>query len=125
MLSVQMTGWPVVTVCFRGAASDQDVERWLHDLSDLLHRRQWFSIVVQANPSSQFSPAARKSFGIWFKQHKPALQQFCRGVARVVSSKEQGGRVVSDNMKKAMPFPMVAVYSDAEGLKWADERLID
>ncbi|MCW7555150.1 hypothetical protein NX722_21485 [Endozoicomonas gorgoniicola] len=120
MSSIQMTGWPMVSVRFKRHASDQDVQQWLNELSAYLDKRQPFSMVIEANPESRFSPEARRDFGLWFKENRVLLGSYCCGVARVVSSAREGDRVVSENMKKAMPFPMVAMTSSDEARKWAE-----
>ncbi|MGI9277188.1 MAG: hypothetical protein ACR2PT_20370 [Endozoicomonas sp.] len=119
MPSIQMIGWPVVTVSFRRPATDQDVQQWLAELTVLLEKQQPFSMVVEARPDSRFSPEARKTFGLWFKDYRALLGDYCCGVARIVESAEEGERVVSDNMKKAMPFPMMAMTESDQARDWA------
>ncbi|MGI9280128.1 MAG: hypothetical protein ACR2PX_10945 [Endozoicomonas sp.] len=123
MTSIQMVGWPIVTVSFNRPASDDDANQWLLDLSELLAREQPFSLIIQAKPNSEFSPEARKNLGLWFKENRENLGECCLGIARVVISEEEGDRVVSDNMQKAMPFPMVACLDFDKARDWAIERL--
>ncbi|UYM17867.1 hypothetical protein [Endozoicomonas euniceicola] len=120
MPSIQMTGWPMVSVRFKRHASDQDVQQWLSELSAYLDKRQPFSMVIEAKPESRFSPEARKNFGLWFKENRVLLGRYCCGVARIVGSATEGERMVSENMKKAMPFPMVAMADCNEARKWAE-----
>ncbi|WP_067518669.1 hypothetical protein [Endozoicomonas ascidiicola] len=123
MSAIDMMGWPVVVVCFNYPATDQDAEKWLNDLSDILAKEAPFSMVIQARPNSEFSPFARKMLGLWFKENRLKLQDHCRGIARHVQSLEEGERVVSDNMQKAMPFPMKAFMDWQLARDWALERL--
>ncbi|WP_422410426.1 MULTISPECIES: hypothetical protein [unclassified Endozoicomonas] len=122
MNSIQMVGWPIVTVSFNRPACDDDARQWLVDLSELLAREQPFSLIIQAKPNSEFSPEARRELGLWFKENRIKLGAFCRGIARVVLSEQEGDRVVSDNMKKAMPFPMVSCLDFDQARDWAIER---
>ena len=123
MSAIDMMGWPVVIVSFNYPATDQDAEIWLHNLSVLLTKKQAFTMVIQAKPSSEFSPEARKQLGLWFKDNRQRLGDYCRGVARQVQSSEEGERVVSPNMQKAMPFPMKAFLEWEQARDWALERL--
>lgn len=122
MKSIQMVGWPIVTVSFNRPASDDDARQWLLDLSELLLKEQSFSLIIQAKPNSEFSPEARRQMGLWFKENRKKLGAFCCGIARIVLSEEEGDRVVSDNMKKAMPFPMVSCLDFSQARDWAIER---
>ncbi|WP_153301523.1 hypothetical protein [Endozoicomonas arenosclerae] len=122
MTSIQMVGWPIVTVSFNRPASDEDAGQWLNNLSELLGREQSFSLIIQAKPNSEFSPEARRQLGLWFKENRDLLGEHCCGVARVVLSEEEGERVVSDNMKKAMPFPMISCLDFNKAREWAIEQ---
>ncbi len=119
MTSIQMMGWPVVTVSFNRPASVADANQWFTDLSELLTRQQPFSMIIQVSPQSQFSASSRRQFGLWFKGHRGRLGVYCRGVVRVVRTEAEGERVVSDKMKQAMPFPMAACLEFDQARKWA------
>ncbi len=123
MDAITITGWPVVEVDFLSPASDAQVQAWLQSMNDLLSRQERFIVVVNARPNSQFSPEGRKAFGLWFKQEREAMAEYCAGVVRVVESAEQGERIVSPAMQQAMPFPMVAMLSADEARQWAGLRL--
>lgn len=123
MHPIQMTGWPIVTIQFVRAASDEDVSSWLSTLSDYLSREEAFCLILEANPESRFSPEGRKQLGKWFKSHKTPLHQFCKGVVRLVDSVDRGERLVSKNMKASMPFPMIATLSPEEAKSWTKIQL--
>ena len=125
MSAIQMLGWPVVSVSFNYPATDQDALVWMQELSALLEKKQRFTLIMQAKPNSELSPAARKQLGLWFKDSRQQLAAYCCGVVRLVHSKEEGDRVVSDKMQKAMPFPMKAVLDWSEARDWAVAQLND
>ncbi|MBO9480379.1 MULTISPECIES: hypothetical protein [Gammaproteobacteria] len=125
MSAIQMMGWPMVTIRFNAPATDQDARDWLHELSGLLDRKEPFSMVIHAQPNSEFSPVARKLLGLWFKEKRELLGLYCTGVARLVGSEQEGDRVVSKNMQSAMPFPMKACLDWSEAKDWAMTRIQD
>jgi len=120
---IQMMGWPIVSLHFNRKATDLDADEWLHDLSVLLAKKKPFTMIVQARPDSQLSPASRKAMGLWFRQHRNGMERYCKGVVRLVVSDSEGERVVSHNMKKAMPFPMVALTDYDQARDWAIRHL--
>ena len=123
MSAIDMIGWPVVAVSFNHPATDEEAEAWLQKLTKLLEKEKPFSMVIQAKPNSEFSAEARKQLGLWFKDNRQQLGRYCRGVARHVRSSEEGERVVSPNMQKAMPFPMQAFLNWDDAKDWALEGL--
>ncbi|MGO0309521.1 hypothetical protein ACTL6P_23570 [Endozoicomonas acroporae] len=125
MSAIQMMGWPMVTIRFNAPATDQDAQDWLHELSGLLDRKEPFSMVIHAQPNSEFSPIARKLLGLWFKEKRQLLGLYCSGVARLVGSEQEGDRVVSKNMQSAMPFPMKACLDWSEARDWAMTQIQD
>ncbi|MRI33037.1 hypothetical protein EOPP23_08580 [Endozoicomonas sp. OPT23] len=120
---VEMKGWPLVTIKFNSPASDAEARQWFADMSAMLARKEPFVMVMEAQPDSQFSPEARKEMSIWFKGNRSLLGEYCLGTARIVESEEHGQRVVSDNMQKAMPFPMKAFLSRTDAIKWSEDKL--
>ena len=123
MQAIEMKGWPLVTISFNSPASDDQARQWFAGMSAALDKKQPFSIIMSAQPDSQFSPEARKEMGLWFKENRSNLGEHCCGIARVVDSVEHGNRVVSDNMKKAMPVPMKAFLSQEDAERWAEDQL--
>ncbi|CAM3851226.1 hypothetical protein [Parendozoicomonas haliclonae] len=121
--AIQMRGWPQVELEFVRQASDDEALQWLEDMNGLLARKQPFVMLIHARPNSQFSPEARKALGLWFKEQRANLGQYCLGVARLVDNVEQGQRVVGEKMQAAMPFPMMAVTSVHAANHWLRQQL--
>ena len=123
--SIRMEGWPQVELEFVKPATEQEAQQWLADMDALLEKKQPFAMLIHARPNSHFSPESRKAMGLWFKEQRANLGQYCRGVARLVDSVEHGERVVSERMKSAMSFPMVATTDVEQATQWLAEKLRD
>ncbi|WP_281646448.1 hypothetical protein [Parendozoicomonas sp. Alg238-R29] len=122
--SIRMEGWPHVELEFVKQASDAEAQQWLDNMNALLEKKQSFVMLIHARPNSHFSPEARKAMGLWFKEQRESLGIYCAGVARLVDSVEHGERVVSERMKAAMPFPMMATIDRDKANQWMSERLV-
>lgn len=106
-MNPEIDGWPVVTVNFVAIPSDDDIRRWLNAMDQWLAREEPFSVVLLTK-NKGMSPEARREQGIWYKQNKARLAQFCVGVARVVQADQDPEKLAGPAMQKAMPFQLAA-----------------
>ncbi|WP_461534775.1 hypothetical protein [Spongorhabdus nitratireducens] len=121
--AIRMSGWPLVQLEFVSPASEADLQQWLAEMDQMLNEGKRFGLLVSARPNSQLSPEGRKNFSLWFKQNRALLAEGCAGVVRMTANEEEGNRIVSDRMKQAMPFPMIAETCDHRARKWLQFRL--
>ncbi len=113
MQNPQVTGWPIVMVEFSKLPSDEDVRCWLSSMSAMLDKQQPFAVILLTQ-NKGMSREARREQGIWFKQNKQRLADFCVGVARVVQPDQDPEQLAGIAMQRAMPFPLTACYTVAE-----------
>ena len=120
---ITITGWPLVEIHFNGPASDAQVPAWLDTMDQLLARQSPFGLLTATGPDSDFAEAGRRAMGIWFRQNRQPLQQFCVGVARVAPNQQAIQRLAGPKMQAAMPCPIFASVERAEALAWLQAKL--
>lgn len=122
-MSITVTGWPLVVMSFTGSSSHEEALTWLEHLSELLNRKSAFVVVVETSLDSKLDHDSRKAQSLWFKTHREALGQYCKGLARVLRSSDEFDRVAGPSMQKAMPFPLFASLDRADAMAWANKCL--
>jgi hypothetical protein len=121
-MNPEINGWPVVTVNFIDIPTDEDIRRWLAAMDQWLAREEPFSVVLLTK-NKGMSPLARREQGIWFKQNKATLAQYCVGVARVVQQDQDPEKLAGAAMQNAMPFKLAACDSLAGAQELAAQWL--
>jgi hypothetical protein len=120
---ISVHGWPLVEVCFNGPASAAQVNQWLEVMNALFERQQSFGLLTMTSTHSDFSDAGRRAMGLWFKQNRELLAQYCVGVARVAAEDSAVERLAGPKMQAAMPCPIFASVDKAVARGWLQEKL--
>lgn len=120
---IVVNGWPLVDVCFQGAAGEDQVLQWLCVMNQLLQRQQPFGLLTKTKRESDFSDLARKAMGLWFKQQKESIGLWCVGVSRVAMDEQAVERLAGPKMQAAMPCPIFASTDETCAREWIKEKL--
>ena len=75
-LSIDETQWPIVTVRWSGAPSDQEVQRILRQMDQWLARRERFGLLLDSRGASGLSPEQRNEVVGYMKQHASLTAPF-------------------------------------------------
>lgn len=122
-MPIQINGWPIVQMCFRGNISEAQFEQWLATLTNYLERNQPFAVISWTEEPLSLPEAYRQLEAIWYKQYKQQFAQCCKGLVRIASDEAEFARLNTPAMHKAWGCPYFVCCDLATAQHWAGEQL--
>jgi hypothetical protein len=115
---------PIVTVRFKGSATDEEFRAYLRDMSEqILARRQKTVTILDAGTWSTSTATQRQLQAEWLREHKDELKRFSLGSAFVIRSPLVRGVLTAIFWIQPMETAHVVVPTVAEAEAWARDRL--
>jgi len=114
--------WPVLHVSSPLQFNDAAFNAYLAQMGAYLERKQPHVIVFDATKTQLMSASQRLAQANWLKANRPALQQFCLGVAFVIDSMVVKGMLSAILMFAPLPYDHVVVKSLSEAEAWAHKQ---
>ncbi len=109
---------PIYVMRFVGRFTPADETIYLDCLQALVERPPGFILVLDLRNENRMSHEGNKQQAAWFKRNRPHLGQICRGMVRVRADIDPHTHDDA-NFRKAMPFPIANMNTEAEALAWA------
>lgn len=109
---------PIYVMRFAGRFTLEDEAVYLDCLQQLAEAPPGFVLVLDLRNENRMSPEGNKQQALWFKRNRPHLGAICRGMVRVRADIDPHTHDDA-NFRKAMPFPIANVNTEAEALAWA------
>ncbi|MEO0985312.1 MAG: ABC transporter ATP-binding protein [Cyanobacteria bacterium J06639_14] len=135
MVTIDDSRWPLVAVRFQGVGTPAEMTRFYTRFEAWLAKQERFALVLQrddaeaAEEQGKRSPVVkqmRKEGIAWTKAHKPAITQYCAGVAMVPDSTKLialWGPMVAKVTQNMYGCPGKVFGSLEEAKGWAAEQL--
>ncbi|KRG68552.1 hypothetical protein ABB27_07470 [Stenotrophomonas terrae] len=113
----------VVRAVFHDAVSADEIRYWLQRVEALIVTATPFYFIASTAPGASFSDDYRAIQAVWYKQHKPAFRQHCRGLVRIASSAAEQQRLDTPALHAAWGVPYLVTTDAADGMRWIGQQL--
>ncbi|MEM9946505.1 MAG: ABC transporter ATP-binding protein [Cyanobacteria bacterium P01_D01_bin.36] len=135
MVAINEDNWPVVSVCFQGNGTPEEMALFYRCFETWLARKEKFALVMQKKDAEAAEAAGKKSAVVkqmrkdgiaWTKVHKPEISQHCAGIAILPDSAKVikvWGPIVGKVTKSMYGCPGKAFLSLEKANFWAAEQL--
>lgn len=122
-MTIDIKGWPIVQMCFRGVITAPQFERWLITLTDCIERDEPFTVITSSEEPLTLPDGYRQLEAVWYKQHKQQFASACKGLARIASDDAQFAKLNTPAMHKAWGCPYFVCRDLTSAERWAAEKL--
>jgi hypothetical protein len=117
------SAWPLVIDTSSGAATDDDIERYVAAHDRYLARRELYAAVLDARGADQMSAAHRRRVAQWLTEHREELRRYHVALAFVSSSALIRGVLTAIYWLHPPPYPYKMFASLDEAKTWAREMI--
>jgi hypothetical protein len=115
--------WPLLVVRFTGTATDDEFERYLHQMTVMLARRQPHAVIMDAT-AAHFTPTSHHRMQAnWIRAHKTELAELSAGTAFVFSSRLFRVVISGVFMLQPPPSPYAIFGTLDEAVRWSAAQL--
>jgi hypothetical protein len=122
-MTIDVKGWPIVQMCFRGVITQPQFEHWLATLTDCIARNEPFAVITLSEEPLTLPDGYRQLEAVWYKQYKQPFASACKGLARIASNDAQFAKLNTPAMHKAWGCPYFVCRDLASAERWAAEQL--
>jgi len=119
---VERTAGVLSTFVFEGELTDEEFDRYIERLEELIGRKTEYVVVVEATRSKAMNSRQARKMAEWTKRHATALRTYCRGIAFVIPSLFVRGILRAIWAMQSPPYPHTVVETTAEALEWLRPR---
>ncbi|WP_211343370.1 hypothetical protein [Lampropedia puyangensis] len=113
----------LVDAVFHGEVATAEIRDWLSHVETLLLRRQDFLFMASTAEGATFSKDYRAVQAQWYRQHKAAFHQHCRGLVRIAHSAQEQARLDTPALHAAWGVPYAVVTDRAGAYEWLVQRM--
>ncbi len=115
--------FPIVTVTFRGDATDAQFRAYLDQMTRMVDRREKNAVIMDAREAVRTPPIQRRMQSEWMKTHHDSLARWSVGTAFVITSPLVRGVLTAILWLSPMATPYTVVGTVEEAESWAREQL--
>lgn len=124
-MGLLLTQTAVVEAVFHDQVDAAQIRHWLDGIEQLIERRQPFFFISTTRESSTFVEDYRAIQGVWYKQHKAAFREVCRGLVRIACDAAEQVRLDTPALHAAWGVPYFVTLDRTHGYRWIAERMVN
>jgi hypothetical protein len=117
------SAWPLVTVIFEGAPTDDEFDACLAQFDVIFQRGARVAFVIDASDGAAISATQRRRAAEWIGARSRAIRDQCAGVAFVVTSQVVRGVITAIFWVQPLPAPWTMEVRRTSAFAWARDKV--
>ncbi len=124
-IRIDLNRMPLVIVTWEGACSDDEVQAYLTNMSEVVARPDRRAVIFDASKASPPGATQRRMQGAWLKENKERIQHKTVGTAFVIDSAIIRGGLTAVFWIQGLSTQQLVCATLPEAVQWAEQRLVD
>ncbi|HIE5096828.1 hypothetical protein WG628_21950 [Stenotrophomonas maltophilia] len=108
---------------FHGRVDADQIQYWLQRVQALIEATRPFYFVATTMAGATFCDDYRALQAVWYRQHKAAFRQYCRGLVRIAGTAAEQQRLDTPALHAAWAVPYFVTTDAGAGMRWIGEQL--
>ena len=124
-MGLLLTQTAVVEAVFHDQVDAAQIRQWLDGIERLIEDRQPVFFISSTREGSTLAEDYRAIQGVWYKQHKAAFREVCKGLVRIACDADEQTRLDTPALHAAWGVPYFVTLDRTHGYRWIAERMVN